>query len=238
MLSIIGKVRALKGVLGTKPGQQRPNSCPAFRGSAVVSPLNHTMEARDELSDNRRRHASYTTGDLPCSIDDVKHNDMIPPPLSVSSPQPEITISSQAPSNEGIGKRNDAKYFAETIAKFYGFEIVYVASVDSSFLDQARRGAFATLLVAYTVPSEAMPHRVPVTMYQTLVGGGGRIHNPEELPAGFQSGYSRLFGQGQVKYVFTCLSRNRVQCSRHDLITLCEDAEWLVQTVTSKSFWI
>jgi hypothetical protein len=149
-----------------------------------------------------------------------------------------VILSPQPPDEENMERRKDAEYFAEKIAQFYGFDVVYVASMDASLLEHARPNAFATVLVAYTVPGANMPRQVPTAMYRMPIEEDRWIHDSEALPPDFQSGYSRLFGRESVKYVFTCLARHRLQYSDHEFITLFEDAEWLAQTVTSRPFWI
>ncbi|KAI3573726.1 hypothetical protein IWW34DRAFT_885860 [Fusarium oxysporum f. sp. albedinis] len=272
---MIQKARTM--LLGKSRDDRRPNSCPEIRVAAVVSPLSHRhMEAREELCYIRPDylqpgHASLSDGDL-------KHNSMIPPPLSISklrrgkqiteltngqliagrqskrlsgitheihdndSIQPldtsHVTLSPQPPDEENIERRKDAEYFAEKIAQFYGFDVVYVASIDSTLLEQARPNAFATVLVAYTVPGVSLPRLVPTALYRMPVEEDGWIHDFEALPSDFQSGYRRLFDGKSVKYVFMCFARPRARYSDRESITLFEDAEWLAQAVTSRPFWI
>ncbi|KAI3564248.1 hypothetical protein IWW34DRAFT_812796 [Fusarium oxysporum f. sp. albedinis] len=59
------------------------------------------------------------------------------------------------------------------------------------------------------------------------------IYNPEELPQGFESGYSHVFGREKTQYVFTCFPKYRVQYSDGELKTLLKHAEGLEHAVTS-----
>ncbi|RYC78472.1 hypothetical protein BFJ63_vAg18655 [Fusarium oxysporum f. sp. narcissi] len=149
-----------------------------------------------------------------------------------------VTLSPQPPDEENIERRKEAEYFAEKIAQFYGFDVVYVASIDSTLLEQARPNAFATVLVAYTVPGVSLPRLVPTALYRMPVEEDGWIHDFEALPSDFQSGYRRLFDGKSVKYVFMCFARPRARYSDRESITLFEDAEWLAQAVISRPFWI
>ncbi|KAJ0128242.1 FAD-dependent monooxygenase fsr3 [Fusarium oxysporum f. sp. albedinis] len=58
-------------------------------------------------------------------------------------------------------------------------------------------------------------------------------YNPEELPQGFESGYSHVFGREKTQYVFTCFPKYRVQYSDGELKTLLKHAEGLEHAVTS-----
>ncbi|KAJ0128241.1 hypothetical protein HZ326_28660 [Fusarium oxysporum f. sp. albedinis] len=79
------KVKQMMRLLHKTPHDPRQTSCPEFRASAVVSPLNNLVEPRDELEYSRPgsihpAHVSYPAGNL-------SDPSLIPAPLSISKSQ-------------------------------------------------------------------------------------------------------------------------------------------------------
>ncbi|KAJ0125725.1 hypothetical protein HZ326_31170 [Fusarium oxysporum f. sp. albedinis] len=87
------KVKQMMRLLHKTPHDPRQTSCPEFRASAVVSPLNNLMEPRDELEYSQPgsihpAHVSYPAGNL-------SDPSLIPAPLSISKSRYGIYLSSR-----------------------------------------------------------------------------------------------------------------------------------------------
>ncbi|EXL89896.1 hypothetical protein NOF04DRAFT_9486 [Fusarium oxysporum II5] len=87
------KVKQMMRLLHKTPHDARQPSCPEFRASAVVSPLNNLMEPREELEYSQPgsihpAHVSYPAGNL-------ADPSLTPAPLSISKSRYGIYLSSR-----------------------------------------------------------------------------------------------------------------------------------------------
>lgn len=127
---------------------------------------------------------------------------------------------------------------ASRIALSHKFDVVFVASLDLSGLQQySPHNLCAYLLVAHglELPSDSNPHLlVPTEMYANFVSKSTlsmNLHDPSSLPSGYETGASLILNAGSREagkpaVIFSCLSQSRAAASI-DQERLLRDAKGL-----------